>query len=62
MPGSYSGGQLLEIKQLMMLIETQLFLLFATWLTKKQRHTKTSNPDCGRADHPPAVPGMPSIV
>ncbi|WP_270802438.1 hypothetical protein [Aeromonas sp. QDB54] len=62
MLASYSGGQLLEIKQLMMLIETQLFLRFATWLTKKQRHTKTSNPDRGRAGHPPAVPGMPSIV
>jgi hypothetical protein len=45
MPASYSGGQLLEIKQLMMLIETPLFLLFAAWLPKKQRHTKTSNPD-----------------
>ncbi|WP_152607720.1 hypothetical protein [Aeromonas hydrophila] len=62
MPASYSGGQLLEIKQLMMLIETQLFLLFAAWLTKKQRHSKTINPNCGRAGHPPAVPGMPSIV
>ncbi|WP_429119150.1 hypothetical protein [Aeromonas hydrophila] len=45
-----------------MLIETQLFLLFAAWLTKKQRHSKTINPNCGRAGHPPAVPGMPSIV
>ncbi|HFT7392536.1 TPA: hypothetical protein ACGRYD_004477 [Aeromonas hydrophila] len=62
MPASYSGGQLLEIKQLMMLIETQLFLLFAAWPPKKQLHTKTGNPDCGRDDHPPVVPGMPSIV
>ncbi|EJN6957878.1 hypothetical protein [Aeromonas hydrophila] len=62
MSASYSGGQLLEIKQLMMLIEAHLFLLFAAWLTKKQRHTKTSTPDCGQTSHPPAVPGMPSIV
>ncbi|QJT16357.1 hypothetical protein E5E96_02995 [Aeromonas sp. 1805] len=62
MPASYSGGQLLEIKQLMMLIETQLFLLFAAWQPKKQRHTKTPTLDCGQTGHPPAVLGMPSIV
>ena len=62
MPASYSGGQLLEIKQLMMLIETQLFLLFAAWLTKNSVIRKQATPIAGEPTTRWRCRALPSIV